>query len=76
MKKPFYDIYRAETGHKKTYMVAPLINGLHCYACRNFHCRFEDVKVVVAWVKGQYLYLEEPEGNAKKVYAAYYERSK
>ena len=74
--KKYYDIYRAETGHRKTYLVAPIPNGLDYFATKHFKCSIFDIAMIKGWVKGSYLYLEKPEGNAKEVYVANYERRK
>lgn len=68
----FYDIYRAETGHRKTYLVAPIVNGLSHFATKHFKCSLSNIVMTKGWVKGSYLYLEKPDGDSKKVYVAYY----
>lgn len=74
MKKKYYEIYKAETGHKKTYLVAPILNGLGWFATSHFKCSPKYIQVVKGWTRGQYLWLEKPDGQAKEVFVAYYER--
>lgn len=74
MKRKFYEIYMTESGRRKTYLVAPIPNGLGWFATKHFKCSPNHINVVKGWTRGQYLWLEKPDGNAKEVYVAYYER--
>lgn len=71
MSKTFYDVYIGE--RNRTYLVAPL--GLDSRLLKAAKKRFKkaraQIKIVVAYVKGNNLYFEIPEGKSRWVLVAY-----
>lgn len=55
-----YEIYQAETGHKKQYLVFKSIIGSAEIAKKYFKCGFKNLQGHLVWVNGKDLYLENP----------------
>ena len=60
-----YDIYQAEDGHKKKYLVFAPKNAQSVVRCveiakKFFKCSVEHLFVQFVWVNGKDLYLENP----------------
>lgn len=67
------EYFRAETGHKKTYVVSPDKASAITEAKKYFKCKTDRIGVVTGWVVGNDLYLEDPHCNGKKIrFVAFY----
>ena len=72
-----YEIYQAETGHKKQYLVfGKTYFNTRCVeaAKKYFKCGIEHLFVQFVWVNGKDLYLEDPrkKGFHKRYAFSYY----
>lgn len=78
----YYEIYQAETGHKKQYLVFEtkqyaFKDGIDV-AKKFFKCGYDHLEARDVWVNGKYLYLENPhiKGFYKHVAINYINRRK
>lgn len=69
-----YDIYQAETGHKKQYLVFESVYGSGEIARKYFKCSNKNLQGRLVWVNGEDLYLENPhkKGFHKRYAISYY----
>ena len=74
-----YEIYQAETGHRKQYFVFETRNAYFNGPCietakKYFKCGIEHLFVQFVWVNGKDLYLENPhkKGFHKRYAFSYY----
>ena len=68
------EIYQAETGHKKQYLVFKSVNGSGEIAKKYFKCSNKNLQGRIVWVNGKDLYLENPhkKGFHKSYAISYY----
>lgn len=70
-----YEIYQAETGHKKKYLVLAAYDWRCIEAAKKyFKCSVEHLFGQFVWVNGKDLYLEDPhkKGFRKRYAVSYY----
>ena len=70
-----YEIYQAETGHRKQYLVfESTIIGSAEIAKKYFKCGFKNLQGHLVWINGKDLYLENPhiKGFHKRYAISYY----
>lgn len=69
-----YEIYQAETGHKKQYIVFASYDWSHVEAAKQyFKCSVGNLLAQYVWVNGEDLYLENPHIKGfRKAYALSY----
>lgn len=69
-----YEIYQAETGHKKQYLVFKSVIGSGDIAKKYFKCSRKNLQGHTVWVNGKDLYLEYPhiKGFHKSYAVSYY----